>query len=111
MSYNHLSIDERSCLQFYYVQGFSVRKISKLLNRSPSTISREIRRNCWQLVRGVFYYYAATAQRKARRRKRFCHRGKTLEKNLAFINARPKKVLSYVSPQDLFNSFLSKCCT
>ena len=36
---------------------------------------------------------------------------KTLEKNLAFINARPKKVLSYVSPQDLFNSFLSKCCT
>ena len=53
MSYNHLSIDERSCLQFYYVQGLSVRKISKLLNRSPSTISREIRRNCWQLVRGV----------------------------------------------------------
>ena len=36
---------------------------------------------------------------------------KTLEKNLAFINARPKKVLSYLSPQDLFNSFLSKCCT
>ena len=59
MSYNHLSIDERSCLQFYYVQGLSVRKISKLLNRSPSTISREIRRNCWQLVRGVFYYVAA----------------------------------------------------
>ena len=36
---------------------------------------------------------------------------KTLEKILAFINARPKKVISYISPQDLFNSFLSKCCT
>lgn len=35
----------------------------------------------------------------------------TLKKNLALINARPKKVLNYEKPVDLFNYFLSKCCT
>ena len=35
----------------------------------------------------------------------------TLKKNLALINARPKKVLNYQKPIDLFNEFLSKCCT
>src|SRR5699024_916825 len=36
---------------------------------------------------------------------------KTLKKNLASINARPKKVLNYQKPVDLFNYFLSNCCT
>ena len=36
---------------------------------------------------------------------------KTLEKNLALLNARPKKVLGFKKPVDLFNFFLAKCCT
>lgn len=35
----------------------------------------------------------------------------TLKKNLALINARPKKVLGYEKPVNLFNFFISKCCT
>ena len=35
----------------------------------------------------------------------------TLEKNLALINARPKKILFFKKPIDLFNENLSKCCT
>ena len=35
----------------------------------------------------------------------------TLKKNLALINARPKKVLHYQTPQDLFELNLSYCCT
>lgn len=35
---------------------------------------------------------------------------KTLKKNLALLNARPKKVLHYQKPVDLFNFFISKCC-
>ena len=35
----------------------------------------------------------------------------TLQKNLALINARPKKVLSYQKPVDLFNENLKKSCT
>ena len=36
---------------------------------------------------------------------------KTLQKNLALINARPKKVLGFKKPVDLFNFFISNCCT
>ncbi len=35
----------------------------------------------------------------------------TLKKNLVLINARPKKVLNFATPQDLFDSCLLKCCT
>lgn len=35
----------------------------------------------------------------------------TLKKNLALINARPKKVLNYISPSDLFDFFINSCCT
>ena len=35
----------------------------------------------------------------------------TLKKNLAPINARPKKVLHFQTPQDLFTENLAKCCT
>ena len=36
---------------------------------------------------------------------------KTLKKNLALINARPKNVLNFQKPIDLFNEYLKKCCT
>ena len=35
----------------------------------------------------------------------------TLKKNLALINARPKKVLHYQTPQDLFEQNLLTCCS
>ena len=36
---------------------------------------------------------------------------KTLKKNLALIYARPKKVLGFKKPVDLFDLSVSKCCT
>lgn len=36
---------------------------------------------------------------------------KTLQKNLALLNARPKKVLNYQKPVDLFELNLAKCCS
>ena len=35
----------------------------------------------------------------------------TLKKNLALINTRPKKVLNYQKPLDLFEDSIKKCCT
>ncbi len=35
----------------------------------------------------------------------------TLKKNLALINARPKKVIGYRKPIDLFEFFVNSCCT
>ncbi|WP_412458508.1 helix-turn-helix domain-containing protein [Peptoniphilus asaccharolyticus] len=45
MSYNHLTIEERSCIYQFLNLGMSIRKIAQALKRSPSTISREIKRN------------------------------------------------------------------
>ena len=46
MNYKHLSIEARSCIRKYYAEGLSYRKIAQLIGHSPSTVSREIRRNC-----------------------------------------------------------------
>ena len=45
MNYKHLSIEERSCIRKYYVDGLSYREIARLLGRNPSTITREFKRN------------------------------------------------------------------
>lgn len=44
-SYKHFTTDERKCLQQFLAEGLSFRKIADLLERSPSTISREVKRN------------------------------------------------------------------
>ena len=33
--YHHFTIEERTCLRKYYMEGLSFRKIAKLLGRSP----------------------------------------------------------------------------
>lgn len=43
--YNHLTTNERENLLFLTAKGYSIRKIATILRRSPSTVSREIRRN------------------------------------------------------------------
>lgn len=45
MKYNHLKIEEREKIQEMFWQKSSIRSIAKALNRSPSSISREIKRN------------------------------------------------------------------
>ena len=49
--YSHLSEEERRAIQIEIGDGTSVRKIARLLGRSPSGISREIKRNTWVPVR------------------------------------------------------------
>lgn len=45
INYNHLNYKNRIIIQEYLNKGFSIRKIAKQINKSPSTISREIKRN------------------------------------------------------------------
>lgn len=45
-SYIHFTQDERICLQKFLSKGKSFRQIAALMGRSPSTISREVKRNC-----------------------------------------------------------------
>lgn len=43
--YTHFTLDERKCLQKLLSEGKSMRKIAAILERSPSSVSREIKRN------------------------------------------------------------------
>lgn len=56
MNYHHLSIEERSCIRKYYVDGLSYREIARLIGRDVSTVSREIRRNCTHMYDIPTYY-------------------------------------------------------
>src|ERR1700690_1925536 len=56
-----LSSGEREELAILHAQEFGVREIARRLSRSPSTISRELRRNA-ATRGGGFEYRATTAQ-------------------------------------------------
>lgn len=74
MNYHHFTIEERSCLREYFIQGKSYRQIAKLLGRNVSSVSREINRNRTHQY-DIPTYYPHTAQRKCNLRRSFCHRG------------------------------------
>src|SRR5690554_5525200 len=65
--YHHLSTTDRVTLMFLKRQGHSLRAIARELNRSPSTLSRELRR---RTVKGQPYdaEAAGLAARSARSR-------------------------------------------
>ncbi|EHJ08221.1 putative transposase, partial [Staphylococcus simiae CCM 7213 = CCUG 51256] len=45
MSYYHLTITERASIEILIKENYSLRAIARRLNRSVSTISREVNRN------------------------------------------------------------------
>ena len=44
-SYTHFTLSERESLQLFLEQDLSIREIARCLNRNPSSVSREIKRN------------------------------------------------------------------
>lgn len=94
MNCKHLSIEERSCIRKYYVEGLSYRKIAQLIGRSPSTVSREIRRNCTHMY-DIPTYYPHTAQKKYLLRRSYCHRGMfRSQATIEYINEKLKATWS-----------------
>ena len=59
MNYHHFTIEERCCLREYYIKGKSYREIARLLGRSVSSVSRELRRNCRFFRDPRYYPYTA----------------------------------------------------
>lgn len=68
MSYTHFTINDRICIQDYLNKGYSINKMSKLMKRSKSSISEEIRKNSVE----HYGYIARIAQEKSNKRKRNC---------------------------------------
>jgi IS30 family transposase len=64
LSGRHLSFAEREEIALLRAQGLGVREIARHLGRSPSTVSRELRRNA-ATRGGQLQYRASTAQWKA----------------------------------------------
>ena len=67
LSGRYVSFSEREEIAILYAQSIGVREIARRLSRSPSTISRELRRNA-ATRSGGFEYRATTAQWHADRR-------------------------------------------
>lgn len=99
MSYTHLTRDERFCLEELRQKGSSIRAIARMLGRSASTISRELKRNS---NRKGYHPYYAYSQAVWRRRKA---KGSSLqsdpEKRLYVI----EKLQLYWSPEQIANSW------
>jgi len=86
LSGRFLSFAEREELALLHAQGLSVREIARRMKRSPSTVSRELRRNA-ATRGGVLQYRATVAQWKA---DRFASRPKTAKL------AQNKRLRAYV---------------
>lgn len=61
----HLTVEERDHIAQLIYRGATQKEIARALNRSPATVSRELRRNGT-----TGEYYAAQAQQRAERRRR-----------------------------------------
>ena len=90
--YSHLSEEERQVIQIEIGNGTGIRAIGAMIGRSPSTVSREIKRNTWfpsnesesyrpyrprRLKTGPWtsrHYIAGPARRKAARRRAKAHK-------------------------------------
>ena len=59
-SYTHFTLSERNCLQQFLSEGKGVREIGRLMGRSASSISREIKRNCKNKKRYNCLLYTST---------------------------------------------------
>ncbi|WP_233210608.1 helix-turn-helix domain-containing protein [Latilactobacillus fuchuensis] len=75
MSYYHLTINERKSILEFKANGDSIRKIALKLRRSPSTISRELKR-CNK------HCSPSTAHKNYLNKRRNCHKPRLLDQNL-----------------------------
>ncbi len=67
MPYSHLTSHERYCIAHMHMHKMSLRTIANRLSRSPSTISRELKRN--KPRRSVYWYDTAELFNKQRKLK------------------------------------------
>ena len=65
--YTHFSTEERELSRVLKAQGFSIRAIARMLNRSPSSVSREFKRNSYS--NGTYAAHHADKLYRKRRKK------------------------------------------
>lgn len=104
MSYEHISIEDRACLYTLLNKKLGIRAIARALQRSPSTILREIKRNSRNVGNGEGYlkYYPKYAEKQYRIRRKKCHRYPEYDNDdvKSYIE---EKIKLHWSPEQIFN--------
>ena len=98
-SYNHLSPEERAVIMIEHARRASCRAIARLLNRSVSTVSRELTRN--KLVPEDGYDATAAGKTYRARRARCVRRRKLVEGSALYRRVRNLLVYRRWSPQQI----------
>ena len=103
MNYNHFSMDERIVIAQLMKSGYSIREISRILDRAPSSISREIKRNTHLSGRHykIKHYNPITAQNKYESRKKKC--GRKSINSSEIIEYIKEKIELHWSPEQISN--------
>ena len=103
MNYIHLTIEERACITRFKEMKLSIREIARMINRNPSTISRELKRNSYKTgIRGSITRYVPTnAQNKYKIRRLNCHR--PTKNNVQVISYISDKIQLHWSPDQIIN--------
>lgn len=96
MSYTHFTLSEREYLQVNYEKGKSIRKIAEALGRSPSSVSRELKRN-WSKKANRYHHWHAHTNYLHRRKK--CHRKNHVLYNAQMFQFVLEGLLRYWSPE------------
>ena len=94
--YTHFSTEERELSRVLKAQGFSIRAIARMLNRSPSSVSREFKRNSYS--NGT--YAAHHADKLYRKRRKNCGRKPKLKSGTARGYVLAKMALRW-SPEQI----------
>jgi transposase, IS30 family len=79
-NYSHISLTERELISLYQAQGKSVNDIGRLLNRSASTISRELKKNAPPVHKN--YYVGYRAHQRSKDRTKAAHKRPRLKNDL-----------------------------
>lgn len=96
--YTHLTTNERENLLFLTGKGYSIRKIAILMQRSPSTISRELHRNSKKETYSPSY---ATSLYYKRRKK--CHKHYALDNPKLYQVVKRLFLEEQWSPEEISN--------
>ena len=96
MSYTHFTLTERNILQQFLNEGKSFREIARLMKKSPSTISREVKRN-YSKKKNHYNAWRATTLYLMRRKKSV--RKPTIQKGSELYNIIKECLEKYWSPE------------
>ena len=94
--YTHFTTEERELSRVLQAQGLSIRAIARMLNRSPSSVSREFKRNSYS--DGT--YSAHHADKLYRKRRKNCGRKPKLKSGAAREYVLAKMALRW-SPEQI----------